>query len=79
MPRNRSEKLPSCPEAIAYADAVEKWSLEGAGPGVNLGWSDIPFRERKMISIGTDEAFSARNLRAGRRIRAAYIRKHYAA
>lgn len=48
MARNKSEKLTSCPEAIAYADAVE----EGRLTCVRLGdiWNKIPTSFKGSIS-----------------------------
>ena len=78
MPRNRSEKLPSCPEAIAYADAVEKWLAQDNPRPANLGWRSIPTKVRDEIARGAPRTAS-RPLAFGRRQRMNYIRKTYAA
>ena len=42
MPRNRSEKLPSCPEAMAYVHASRRCLLTGDKSRMNQAWGHMP-------------------------------------
>jgi len=54
MARNKSEKLPSCGAAIAYAEMVE------AGvPGTYEAWWEIPFAVRRHIGATRGAMFNA--------------------
>jgi len=77
MPRNKSEALPTCAEAHAYADAAEAWLRADNGKGLPLHyWTDIPGRTQDEISMGAGS--SNGGIQGGRRLRIAYIREHYA-
>ena len=83
MPRNQSEKLPSCPEAHAYADAIEKMFERGGDIDSNDAqikrrglYDAIPRRERLKITDArraTSITYVAVNLLFNIR----YIRKNY--
>jgi len=53
MARNQSEKLPSCPEAHAYADTVDLF-FENKTPHLPLAnlWWKIPGRIRARLGTG---------------------------
>lgn len=74
MPRNRSEKLPSCPQAHAYADACES-VLNGNASSHKalLAWRAMP--THRLTEIDNAASTKARNWR---RKRITFIRKNYA-
>ena len=75
MPRNKSEKLPSCPEAHAYADACEAVLDGDKYPSFALSaWHAIP--SRCKTPIDRSGPVDSRNWR---RKRITFIRKTYAA
>ena len=80
MPRNKSEQLPSCPAAHAYADAIEAWLKDGALESqvpdcfFNM-WDAMPAdfratRDTHHVGASTYEGWRRSNMN--------YIREHYA-
>ena len=78
MPRNKSEKLPRVPLAIAYADACEAVLKNEAIPAVALdAWNRL---HSAHIPVATAVDRHARvGDRNWRSRRVAFIRTHYAA
>lgn len=78
MPRNQSEKLPSCPEAHAYAKACEAViQSEDEGDAIHVArsaWSSIP---HDVMTVLDRVAYPHREPN-WRQLRIDYIRKTYA-
>jgi len=86
MARNKSEKLPHCPEAIAYAEAVEAGRLDDLS--LNALWGRIPGsicsaigHERRYRKSWRGASYLGDSLNKSHRdyrINAAIIRERYA-
>ena len=80
MPRNRSEQLPSCPAAHAYADAIETWLEDGGHESdvpacfVNM-WDAMPYEfrtTRDVAHVGYGKTYGAWRLSNMKYIRETY-------
>ena len=83
MPRNRSEKLPSCPEAHAYANAIEKMFERGGDMDSTDAqikrmdlYASIPRRERLKITTAR-RARGITDVAVHLQFNIDYIREHY--
>jgi len=85
MARNKSEKLPSCPEAYAYMAVVEKWLSAGTPVdvndtrGVGAAWHQVPPGLKTILLTNPACPFASNDLGVWRKSAVKYIREHYAA